>query len=139
MLQQPRQPWPIPRHQPQAALNQIAAVGADVRAAIVVEHGQADLLVRGEGRVAEDQVEEEDPEGPDGARLGHVAAGQDPLGWRVHTCAVSEVSVGLTRVDRVDATGGPEVDKPDAAAAPAGGGGIVGSSCVNNNVLQLEK
>ena len=41
--------------------------------------GEADLLVRLEGDVAADHVEQEDAEGPDGGRLAPVLAETDPL------------------------------------------------------------
>ena len=65
-----------------------------------------DLLVRLEGDVAADHVEQEDAQGPDGGQLPVVSVVSDPLGRSVHPGAIK------VRVGAVPQLGsGPEVNQ----------------------------
>ena len=76
---------------PEALSDQVLALG---RHSVAEPHiGHTDLLVRLEGDVATDHVEEQDAEGPDSGQLTVVSVVSDPLRWGVHPGPV-KVSVG---------------------------------------------
>ena len=74
---------PVGRIHPKALAHQVLALRRDPVAKS--EIGDADLLVRLEGDVAADHVEEEDAEGPDGGELAVVTVLADPLRRSVHS------------------------------------------------------
>ena len=71
------------RVHPKALPHQVLTLRGDPVAK--AEIGDADLLVRLEGDVAADHVEEEDAEGPDGGELAVVTVLTDPLRRSVHS------------------------------------------------------
>lgn len=89
---------------PEALPDQVLTLGGHSVAEPHLRH--TDLLVRLEGDVAADHVEEEDAQGPDGGQLSVVSVVSDPL-WRgVHP---GPVEVGVGAVPQLSP--GPEVNQ----------------------------
>ena len=76
---------------PEALSDQVLALGRHSVAEPHLRH--TDLLVRLEGDVAADHVEQEDAEGPDSGQLTVVSVVSDPL-WRSINPGTIKVSVG---------------------------------------------